>query len=282
MNDLRIDLQGGDHAVLLIHGLTGSPLKLKPLAKKLHKKGFTVKAPCLAGHGATVKDLINTTWLDWYATVQQEFRELKKEHETVSVAGLCMGALLALYLAYKEPHEVSSLAVLSTTIFYDGWSLPWYRFLLPLSYYPPIKYFYSYAYEEREPYGLKNERMRSLKKELLKENSVAYSHFPSQSMHELFKLIKTVKKTLHSVTVPTLILHALEDDLASIRNADYVEHNIGSATVRKVLLKDTYHMLTLDNRKDHVADESVSFFRANVSRNEGSETRQLVDSGARP
>jgi len=264
MNDHRIDMKGGDHAVLLIHGLTGSPFELKPLAKKLHKNGFTVKAPCLAGHGTTVNNLINTTWLDWYTTVQQEFRELKKEHETVSVAGLCMGALLALYLAYKEQHEVSSLAVLSSTFFYDGWSLPWYRFLLPLSYHPPIKYFYSYAYEEREPYGIKNERMREQKKKLLKENSVAYSHFPSQSMHELFKLIKTVKKTIHKVTVPTLILHALDDDLASIRNADFVEYNIGSSAVRKVLLKDTYHMLTLDNQKDYVADESVRFFRAAV------------------
>jgi len=262
MSDYRIDLEGGDHAVLLIHGLTGSPFELKPLAKKLHKNGFTVIAPCLAGHGSTIKNLINTTWLDWHATVQQEFRKLKKEHETVSVAGLCMGALLALYLAYTEQPNVSSIATLSTTIFYDGWSLPWYRFLLPLSYYPPIKYFYSYEYKEREPYGVKNERMREQIKKVLNENSAAYSSFPSQSMHELFKLIKTVKKTIHKVNVPTLILHALEDDMASVRNADYVEHNIGSATVRKVLLKDTYHMLTLDNQKDYVADESVRFFRA--------------------
>ncbi|HXX53976.1 MAG TPA: alpha/beta fold hydrolase [Thermodesulfovibrionales bacterium] len=262
MNDHRIDMKGGEHAVLLIHGLTGSPFELKPLAKKLHKNGFTVKAPCLAGHGTTVANLISTTWLDWYATVQQEFLELKREHETVSVAGLCMGALLALYLTYKEQYKVSSLAVLSTTFFYDGWSLPWYRFLLPLSYHPLIRYLHSYSYEEREPYGIKNERWREQKKKLLKDNSVAYSHFPSQSMHELFKLIKTVKNIIHGVTVPTLILHALEDDLASIRNADFVERNIGSATVRKVLLKDTYHMLTLDNQKDCVADESISFFRA--------------------
>ncbi len=257
-----IDLAGGDDAILLIHGLTGSPFELKPLARKLHKNGFTVKAPCLAGHGSTVSNLKNTTWNDWYETVHGTFEELKREHETVSVGGLCMGALLALYLAYREQDRVSSVAALSTTLFYDGWSLPWYRFLLPISYYPPFRYFYSYG--EREPYGVKNERMREQIKKALRENTVAYSNFPAQSMHELFKLIKTVKKTIHRVKAPTLILHALEDDMASIRNADYVERHIGSATVRKVLLKDTYHMLTLDNQKDRVAEESIAFFKTAI------------------
>ncbi len=262
MSSRGIDMAGGEHAILLIHGLTGSPFELKPLARKLHKSGFTVKAPCLAGHCSSVEDLKNTTWLDWYETVRETFVELRKGHKTVSAAGLCMGALLALYLAYREQDKVSSVAALSTTLFFDGWSLPWYRFLLPIAYYPPIKYFYSY--DEREPYGVKNERMREQIKKALSENSIAYSSFPSQSMHELFKLIKTVKKTLSGVHAPALILHALEDDMASIRNADYIERHIGSATIRKVFLKDTYHMLTLDNQKDHVAEESIAFFKTAI------------------
>lgn len=264
MSDHRIDLEGGEHAVLLIHGLTGSPFELKPLAKRLHKKGFTVKGLCLAGHGSSLDELKSTTWQDWYKSVRKEFKVMKERYRFVSVSGLCMGALLALYLAYEEDEGVSSVAALSTTLFYDGWSLPWYSFLLPISYYPPFRYFYSY--EERPPYGVKNERMRRQIEIALKENrdSVAYSHFPSQSMHELFKLIKAVKKVLGKVRVPTIILHAIEDDLASVKNADYVERHIGAATVRKVLLDNTYHMLPLDNEKDRVAEETISFFRANA------------------
>jgi carboxylesterase len=253
MSGHAIDMPGGEHAVLLIHGLTGSPFELKPLAKRLHKSGFTVKAPCLAGHGSSMNELKSTTWRNWYDTIHDTFTELKKEHRSVSVSGLCMGALLALYLAYDEGDAVSAVAALSTTIFYDGWSLPWYRFLLPISYLAPFRYFYSY--EERTPYGIKDERMRRQVELAIKErrDSLAYSHFPSQSLHELFKLIGTVKKTLHGIKTPTLILHALDDDVASIKNADYVERNIGAATVRKVLIEDTYHMLTLDKQKDRVA-----------------------------
>ncbi len=259
MSDYKIDLIGGEHAVLLIHGLTGSPFEMKPLAKKLHRAGFTVKGPCLAGHGKTLESLQTTRWHDWYQTIYETFKALKKEYKTVSVVGLCMGALLALYLAFDVGDEVSSISLLSTTIFYDGWSLPWYSFLLPLCYYPPLRYFYSY--EEREPYGIKDERMRKRIAIGLKHNSIAYSKFPAQSMKELFRLIRLTKKIIPKVKVPTLILHALEDDLASIKNADYVEKYIGSSHVRKIFIRDSYHMLTLDNQKDLVAEETIKFFQ---------------------
>ena len=263
MDEHKIDMPGGEHAVLLIHGLTGSPFELKLLARSLHRNGFTVKAPCLAGHGRTLTELTSTTWHDWYGTVHDTFRELKANYKTVSVSGLCMGALLALYLAYEEEDEVASIATLSTTIFYDGWSLPWYKFLLPIFYLPPLKYLASY--EERPPYGVKNERMREQVEKALKKNTIAYSSFPSQSMHELFKLIGAVKKTIHKVKVPTLILHAIEDDVASIKNAEYVEKNIGSNVVRKIFLENTYHMLPLDNQKERVAEETIRFFRENLN-----------------
>lgn len=262
MNEYKIDLAGGDNAVLLIHGLTGSPFELKPLARKLHSSGFSVKGPCLAGHGKTLELLKSTTWQDWYKTVRDNFKTMKREYKTVSVSGLCAGALLALYLAYEEKDEVSSIALLSTTLFYDGWSLPWYRFLLPISYYPPIRYFYSY--EEREPYGIKDERMRKQVALGMKDNSVAYSKFPASSMHELFKLIRQTKKIIPEVKTPALILHALEDDMASAKNAEFVERKIGSSKVRKVLIEDSYHMLTLDKKKDFVADEAVRFFKENA------------------
>ncbi|MBF0537725.1 MAG: alpha/beta fold hydrolase [Nitrospirae bacterium] len=264
MSQHEIDLHGGQHAVLLIHGLTGSPFELKPLARRLHKDGFTVKAPCLAGHGSSISELRTTTWHDWYTTVHTTFLQLKRDYRSVSVSGLCMGALLALFLSYKESAAVSSISVLSTTLFYDGWSLPWYRFLLPISYYPPIKYFYSY--EERTPYGIKDERMRRHIEIAIKEkkDSLAYSHFPSKNLHELFKLIRTVKKVLYKIPTPTLILHALDDDIASTKNADYIERNIGASTVRKVLIEDTYHMLTLDRQKDLVAQEIIDFFKTHA------------------
>lgn len=273
MNGTGISLDGGEHSVLLIHGLTGSPFELKNLARSLNKAGFTVKGPLLAGHGTELEELAKTRWEDWYGTVHDAVKEMQKNYRTVSVSGLCMGALLGLCLASDPECEISALSLLSTTLFYDGWSLPWYRFLLPISYLPPINYFYSY--EEREPYGVKNERMRREVALSLRENSIAYDRFPSRCLHELFKVIRRTKRILPDVTVPTLIIHAREDDIVSTRNADYVENRIGSRNVRKIILENSYHMVTLDNEKDFVAEEVTGFFKDTVS---GS-SRQRLEPG---
>jgi carboxylesterase len=263
MPDHKIDLPGGNHSVLLIHGLTGSPFEMKYLARKLNKAGFTVKGPCLEGHCSTLKNLSKTDWKDWYRSVRESFIEMKKSSDTVSVVGLCMGALLSLHLSYEFASEVAALSLISTTIFYDGWSLPWFKFLLPISYLVPFRYIYSYS--ETEPYGIKNEALRERIVNLMKNDSIAYTKTPAASMHELFKLIREVKKELPAITTPALILHSSEDDLTSTKNPDYVEEKIGSKIVRKIILDDSYHMMTIDNQKDRVAEETINFFREQIS-----------------
>jgi carboxylesterase len=255
----KIDLNGGDKAALLIHGLTGTPFEMKHLADRLHKAGFSVRVPCLAGHGKTPDDLKGMNWQDWYGTVRRHFEDLKKRHEAVSVSGLCMGTLLALRLAHECKEEIKSLSLLSTTLFYDGWSLPWYKFLFPLVYLTPLRH--AYAYEEREPYGIKNQSLRKRYAFHLKTNSIGYARIPSECMHELYKLVKVVKKLLPDITTPTLLIHSQEDDLASIRNAEYIKSRIGAKTVQTVYLHDTYHMLTIDNQKDKVSQATIRFFR---------------------
>jgi carboxylesterase len=263
MPDHKIDLPGGNHSVLLIHGLTGSPFEMKYLARKLNKAGFTVKGPCLEGHCTTLKNLSKTNWKDWYRSVHESFIEMKKSSDTVSVVGLCMGALLSLHLSYEFGSGVAAESLISTTLFYDGWSLPWFKFLLPIAYYTPFRFIYSYS--ETEPYGIKNKPLRERIVNLMKDNSVAYTKTPAASMHELFKLIREVKKELPAITTPALILHSKEDDLTSTKNPDFVEEKIGSQIVRKIILDDSYHMMTIDNQKDRVAEETIKFFREQLS-----------------
>jgi carboxylesterase len=263
MPDHKIDLPGGNHSVLLIHGLTGSPFEMKYLARKLNKAGFTVKGPCLEGHCSTLKNLSKTNWKDWYRSVRECFIEMKKSSDSVSVVGLCMGALLSLHLSYEFGSEVAALSLISTTLFYDGWSLPWFKFLLPVAYYTPFKFIYSYS--ETEPYGIKNKALRERIVNLMKNDSIAYTKTPAVSMHELLKLIRVVKKELPAITTPTLILHSSEDDLTSIKNPDYVEKKIGSKIVRKIILDDSYHMMTIDNQKDRVAEETIKFLGEHIS-----------------
>ncbi len=253
-------MSGGEHAVLLVHGLTGSPFEMKYLARQLNRAGFTVHGPCLAGHGSTLADLKRSRWQDWYATVQESFIALKKNHATVSVAGLCMGALLALKLSADLEDEVTAVALISTTLFYDGWSLPWYKFLLPLAYFTPVCHVYSF--KEQQPYGIKNKALRTRIVEGMREGSIAHESVPGVSMRELYRLMTITRgEILPRANAPTIILHSVEDDLASVENALYVQDHIASKDVRTVLFDDSYHMIPIDNEREKAAGEIIRFFR---------------------
>lgn len=260
-----ITLPGGKHAVLLIHGLQSSPVEMQPLAKRLNQSGYTVHVPHIRGYGYKHGDDAHsiTHWKDWHAKVLAEFYALKQSHETVSIGGLCIGAVLALSIAAELGEEVTALSLLATTLYYDGWSIPWYRFLLPIGYYTPFRYIYSYR--EREPYGLKNTQLRKwVAREMShKDSSIAgASKLALPAVHEAELLIKSVKINLQRVTAPALIIHAVEDDISTPRSARFVAANIGSRVVEFILLHDSYHMLTIDNEREQVAADTIRFFNA--------------------
>lgn len=259
----RIELTGGEHAVLLIHGLQGVPTEMQSLAKSLHKAGYSVRVPHFKGYGYMEGDTARsvTSWRDWHQQVLNELRDMKQHYKSVALGGLCIGAVLALSVAAEVGDEVGGLSLLATTLYYDGWSIPWYRFMLPVGYYTPFRYIY--AYKEREPFGLKNEQLRRwVAREMShKTSSIAgASNLTLPAIHEAELLIKSIKRRLPQVTAPALIIHAVEDDVSTPRSADYVATHIGSDKIRKILLHNSYHMITLDNEREVVSGETIKFF----------------------
>jgi|SRR5450830_14813 len=264
-----IELPGGRHAVLALHGLMGNPLEMQFIGKKLQQAGYTVEIPLIPGYGYTSgqkDDYRSTRSEKWYEEVQARFDDLKRRHETVSIVGLCIGAVLGLRLAAERPDDVAAISLLATTLYYDGWSIPKYRFLLPLAYYTPLRY--RYAYKERYPFGLKNENLRKwIEREMKVTTSSAAgaSRLSAEGIFQAHRLIKKVRKTLDQVRCPTLIIHAEEDDVATPRSANLVESRISSTVKKKIILKNSYHIITLDNEKETVAAETVDFFNNNLN-----------------
>lgn len=253
-----------EHAALLIHGLSGNPLEMQYLAKRLRQAGIATFVPHFRGYGFDGRPdpFAAGTWQQWRAQVLEQFDELTCKYRSVSVAGLCVGAVLALDLAAARPDEVAALSLLSTTLAYDGWSLPWYQFLAPLAYYTPLRY--RYSYRERHPYGVKNESLRKWIAREMSENTTSIagaSSLPMTAVHQAKKLIRHVKRVMPEIHAPALVIHAKDDDVASVKSAEFVLAHIGSQDVRFLLLHDSYHMVTLDNEKQLVADETIRFFR---------------------
>ena len=93
---------GGRTGFLLIHGLGGTPVEMRFVARGIAQAGYTVHCPQLAGQCGTYDDLRLTTWTEWYAGVLTAYENLKAECDTVIVGGLSAGATFDYFEELKE------------------------------------------------------------------------------------------------------------------------------------------------------------------------------------
>ncbi|OCG40743.1 alpha/beta hydrolase [Gilliamella sp. Bif1-4] len=265
IQDLSYFLPGNKNGVLLIHGLTGTPNEMRILANGLNKAGFTVYAIQLAGHCGTEEDLCKTTWQDWYKSVQDGTNYLAQHVDNVFVAGLSMGALLALKLAADRPEQIKGVGVLAPTFCYDGWSMPFWakKLFFLLVYFKKLGIFQKKVFIEKPPYGLKDERIRAVVSESMLSGDAATAGLagnPFPALAEMQLLAKTMRKQLPQVTSPCLIMHSGNDDIANIEtNAKLVEKSVSGST-KLVVLNDSYHLITIDSQRREVIKECASFF----------------------
>ncbi len=255
--------QGGRSGVLLIHGLTGTPMEMRLLGKGLNRAGFTVHGMQLAGHCGNVEDLLATGWHDWYASVEKAADDMLSKVDHLFVGGLSMGALLALKLAAERPRQISGVGVYGATFRYDGWSIPRLArlaFMLPL-----LKKFgigRGRSFMEQPPYGIRDERLRAQISSAMLSGDSAAAGLPGNpwySLAELHDLAASVRRQLPQVIAPCLVAHASEDDVASIKNAQLVMREV-SAPAELLLLKDSYHMITVDKERRTLIEHSAAFF----------------------
>ncbi len=249
-----------DKAILLIHGMTGSPYELKKYGQFLYTQGYDVFAYCLPGHGDKVAEIMSVTCEDWLKASYDSFLRLRKTYKKVFLSGLCLGAVLCLAIAEKYPDKVDGIISLSTTLFLDGWRMPWYSFLMPIGLSTIVRFYYTYP--ECEPYGIKNLKTRRIVQKLLEKSDVGMDNYPMTCIYELLRLSKKTIKALKKVTCPILIIHSLEDDLTSKKSAELVYKKISSKNKTKIILTDSYHMVLYDNEKDYVYKLASEFIKA--------------------
>nr|WP_218626494.1 alpha/beta fold hydrolase [Pseudomonas sp. dw_358] len=253
-------LGDGPVAVLLIHGLTGTPTELRKVAQGLAKRGYSVYVPTLPGHCGDNADLQATRWTDWYAGVQRTFLDIRQQHEQVFVGGLSMGSVMSMYLAAQYPGQVAGLLLYSTTLRYDGWNMSfWAKFTHIFMAIPFGVHICKFV--ESSPYGIKNPRLRAIIEKQMKEgesDAAGLLMMSGISVRELHRLVAATKRGMPSVKTPALVLHSSEDDITSRWNADYIERHLGGP-VNKVLLDNCYHMITVDLEYRKVIDLSADF-----------------------
>lgn len=238
------DLPGGPDAVLLLHGLSGSPFEVRALADHLHAEGYRCRGPLLLGHGGAPAALGGVAWGDWLAQVRAELEALRGARRTF-LAGCSMGALLALALAQERPERVDGLVLLApalrlaTVPALAGWlarRTPLGRLL------PPV------------PKGgsdLRDGEMRRL--------NPAMAGLPIAAVGQLQDLAEHVDRILPGVVAPALVIAGARDHTVRLSGARRIAERIGSAPARLLVLRDSFHLVGIDVERDLVADEVARF-----------------------
>ncbi|CAN7779508.1 alpha/beta fold hydrolase [Variovorax sp. LjRoot84] len=250
-------------AVVLLHGLCSTPDELRPVESSLRGRGYTVRPLVIEGYSFDVQAKVQRAapWVEWIDLIECEVDALRTTHDRVLLVGISAGASLALGAAIRCGDRIDGMVLMSTTLRFDGWSIPRRHFLLPLALYTPLGRFW--RYRERAPYGVKNERVRAwIERELRTRriSSAGSSVIGIDHLREHARLIRHVRGQLDSVTCrQVLALHARDDEIASVANLDILARGLRCSTLRFVVLGNSFHMITIDNDRQQVVQETVNF-----------------------
>ena len=231
-------MEGNDAGVLVSHGFTGTPQSVRPLGEALARTGFTVAGPRLAGHGTSVKDMAKSTAEDWISSLEEDFAWLRERTDGIYVTGLSMGGTLALYMAAVHPEFVRGVLPINACVSLDNPDLA------------------RLAFDPKAPDtvpGIGSD----IKADGVEE--LAYDEMPVPAIREIMTLMRVTDDLLPTITVPAVIFQSLEDHVVPPENGTYIQEHLGSTYKQLIRLENSYHVATLDNDADLIAERIVRF-----------------------
>jgi carboxylesterase len=222
--------------ILFVHGFTGSPASMRPWAEFLATQGYSVRLPLLPGHGTSPADLNMSTWKEWYDAAEREYLDLVTKCQKVFVFSLSMGGALTLRLA--ELHQPVGIVLVNPLIHIKGIN----RILIPVV---------SRLITMRPAVG------NDIKKP--GANEYAYDKTPLKGARSMLDLLGDVRSSISAVKAPLLLLHSLDDHVLPASNSEWILANVSSVSKREIILKDSYHVATIDNDAPIIFSESLRF-----------------------
>lgn len=102
----------GNNAVLLIHGIAGSPGHFRDVISAIPET-YTIYNILLDGHKGTVENFSHSSMKKWKVQVQTTLADLFCRHEKVVIVAHSMGTLFAIQAAIDHPDKIARLFLLA-------------------------------------------------------------------------------------------------------------------------------------------------------------------------
>ena len=230
---------GGPVGVLVQHGFTGTTASVRPWAEHLAAAGFTVRAPLLPGHGTSWQDCNRTGWRDWYGAVEAAYDDLATRCETVFACGLSMGGTLVTRLAQQRP--LAGLVLVNPSYATERFDARFARYI---------------AWVVPSRPGIASD----IKKRGVTE--LAYDRTPVRAFASLQDLWGVVLDGMPDLRCPVLLFRSAQDHVVEPLSAKLLQARATRTGVREVVLRDSYHVATLDNDAPQIFAGTVGFIES--------------------
>ena len=234
--------------MVVLHGFTGNPQSMRPLALALADEGFTVELPLWPGHGTAVEDMVPTRWSDYRSAAEAAYLELAGRCDEVALVALSMGGTLACLLAEHHP-EVRGMVLVNP--FID----------------PPAESFRDVL---RGVLESGTEVAPGVGSDIAKEGvaELAYSGSPIAAALSLFEGIDDVAANLSLVTCPVLLMSSRHDHVVPPSSGDVLTAGV-SGPIERVWLERSYHVATLDHDADEIVARTLAFVHTVLTEDSG-------------
>jgi carboxylesterase len=244
--------KAGAKAALCLHGFSGTPFEVRPLAEALAARGYTVSAPLLAGHGGTVAELAATRASDWLASAERALAALQAEvgGAPVAVAGFSLGGLLALRLAVEKPASVTALALMAAPLRLRPFEVAAVRFLARLP--RVLRWGPLAAIPKTRGYDVVDAQMQ--------RRNPGLEALPITGALSLVELGDRVRGELGAVRAPALVVHGAHDRTVPFADSLELAGALGSPVVDRLWLPRSGHLLAIDVDAPTLIEAVVRFF----------------------
>lgn len=225
------------HAVLVLHGFGDTPQSVAPVVHALQARGFTVRAPLLAGHGRTLREMAAHGRRDWLHSARTAYAVLRATHPHVAIVGQSMGGALAVHLAVEHPPP--ALVLLAPYL-----SMPpgIRRMAGLLRWIAPIV-----------PYWRANSPPRSIHDPKALARALAHPSTSARALVELERVSDAAFRLLPQLTTPTLMLQSREDNRITPDAAERAFAAIGASSRELRWFTGRGHVLAVDHDHETIA-----------------------------
>ncbi len=229
---------------LCIHGLTGTPYEVRPVAEALAREGIRARGIALPGHCTSAEDLARTSHAAWVDAAHAALEELRARHDRVAIVGMSMGGVVSLRVAQSV--RLDAVVTIGAPLWLDApirWVVPFVKHLMPM---------------------LEKKGGSDIRDAAARARHPGYKAMPLAAVHELIKLQRLVMPELGSIDAPILVAHGAHDRTANPKNARAIHDAVASEVRELVMYERSAHVVPVDHDGAELAERATRFVRAAI------------------